>query len=167
MNYCANNINRNIKCAFLFSILTFPNPNHPKMSVKEMSNFAPSDECLYECYHGGKCVYFQFRSMCNCKTGFTGDACQLRHYDTDLWFVYEDDWKSKFDQMTSHILRYQMALSAVMIIAFAGLIFGVWRFKRIDSKFMRLNKKAEMDRKIVRLISDSSEPSSSSPSEAV
>ena len=43
--------------------------------------------------------------MCNCRTGFTGDSCQLRHYDGDLMFVFEDDWKSKFEAIDQHILR--------------------------------------------------------------
>ena len=44
--------------------------------------------------------------MCNCRTGFTGDSCQLRHYDNELMFVFEDDWKSKFEAIDQHILRY-------------------------------------------------------------
>ena len=46
------------------------------------------------------------RPMCNCRTGFTGDSCQLRHYDNDLMFVFEDDWKSKFEAIDQHILRH-------------------------------------------------------------
>ena len=125
-----------------------------------MNNYTPSDECSFTCINNGKCVHFLDRSMCNCPTGFTGDACQLRHYDNDLWFVYEDDWKSEFEDMEKHILRYQMALVGILMIAFCAMMFGVWRIKRIDTKLLHLNKKAQLDRKIVRLISDSSEPTS-------
>ena len=33
--------------------------------------------CAFECMNDGICVMFMKRNMCNCKTGYTGDACQV------------------------------------------------------------------------------------------
>merc|ERR1719378_73207 len=131
------------------------------MSAIEMNNLPLSDECAFPCLNNGRCVKFQYRSMCNCRTGYTGDACQMRHYDNELMFVFEDDYKSQFEDSEAHILRYQIALSAVVIMGLVCMIFTVWRFKRLDNRAMKMN------RKIQRLASDSSEPSSTSfsPSE--
>ena len=35
--------------------------------------------CLFECMNDGKCVFYMGRYMCNCRTGYTGDACQVRY----------------------------------------------------------------------------------------
>ena len=35
--------------------------------------------CLIECLNDGKCVFYMGRYMCNCRTGYTGDACQVRY----------------------------------------------------------------------------------------
>ena len=54
-----------------------------------------------------------------------------------------------------------MALFGVILLAFCALMFGVWRVKRMDKQFIRMNKqKQSFQKKVVRLISDSSEPSS-------
>ena len=45
-------------------------------SAREMPNEA--EGCPFPCLHQGKCVEFMGRWMCNCKTGYTGDQCQLR-----------------------------------------------------------------------------------------
>ena len=35
--------------------------------------------CPFECMNDGICVMFMKRHMCNCKTGYTGDACQVSY----------------------------------------------------------------------------------------
>ena len=37
--------------------------------------------CPFECMNDGICVMFMKRHMCNCKTGYTGDACQVSYFE--------------------------------------------------------------------------------------
>lgn len=78
--------------------------------------------------------------MCNCKTGYTGDACQMRAYDEDLLFVFDKDWKTNFDQQQAAITHYQLGLFITSLIVFISLIIGTFWLRRHDKKYLKLKK---------------------------
>ena len=112
--------------------------------------------CLFECLNDGKCVYYMERYMCNCRTGYTGDACQVRYgkievvltqsiiqmraYDEELLFVFDKDWKTNFDEQQARIIHYQLGLFITSLIVLIFLIIGTIWIRRYDKKYIQLKK---------------------------
>jgi len=96
--------------------------------------------CLFECLNDGKCVYYMERYMCNCRTGYTGDACQMRAYDEELLFVFDKDWKTNFDEQQARIIHYQLGLFITSLIVLIFLIIGTIWIRRYDKKYIQLKK---------------------------
>ena len=42
--------------------------------------------CVFGCLNDGRCELFLNRYMCNCRIGYTGDACQV-----SFW-VFNERW---------------------------------------------------------------------------
>ena len=103
--------------------------------------------CPFECMNDGICVMFMKRHMCNCKTGYTGDACQVS-YPVNPWksitMAHDPTWSNQ----TS--LNFARTSSFLTLIAkFLGKFWDRFIGKLIQTKcyisYMVSVKKIRMD----------------------
>ena len=53
----------------------------------EKTEMSDMDGCVFGCLNDGRCELFLNRYMCNCRIGYTGDACQV-----SFGITYKDRW---------------------------------------------------------------------------
>ena len=55
--------------------------------ISKKTEMSDMDGCVFGCLNDGRCELFLNRYMCNCRIGYTGDACQV-----SFGITYKDHW---------------------------------------------------------------------------
>ena len=98
------------------------------------------NKCAFQCINKGHCVEHLGRFMCNCLTGFTGDACQLRAYDEYMMFVTDKDYQGMYEDAQFLNTIYQNITIALGFVVIIVIICSCMLSKRYQTRVVKMNK---------------------------
>ena len=98
------------------------------------------ESCTHSCLHLGHCVEYLGRFMCNCRTGYTGDSCQLRSYDEYMMFLTSEDYEKMYNEVLTTNEIYKYVMLGVGFFCIVGIVASVAVAKRYQTKQVRMNR---------------------------